>query len=482
MKFSIKTKTVIIIVLFALALSSVSMWVCTRVIANLTDNFYRQAATELSQTVAKVVDKEGFLRVRNAVKEIYDKTEDRVGSWDWGTDEFNAYIARFSSVEESEDFAAVLKSLRSIQSVNNVDCIYLVYLDAASESFVYVVDAAEEDACPPGCFDEIYEVNRQILTDPEIGFPSYITNTEEYGWLVTAGSPVHAEDGTLIGYAMTDISMNTVRGDQFRYAMRVLLYLLVTIVLLCVVGIVVVNRILIKPVKKLTEAALSYRKDESSVLRHVFAGLSIKTGDEIEQLTDSMKKMENDINDHITSILSMKNELTQSKQLADEMSHLANVDALTGVHSKTAYNAQAEVLEELIKEGGARFGIAMIDLNCLKQINDTYGHEAGDEALILTCSTICDVFLHSPVFRVGGDEFVVVTQSRDYESAGDLIEQFKQKIKEKRKDASAEPWMRISAAIGYAEYDPGIDRSVSDVYERADKKMYENKKRMKRPG
>lgn len=60
------------------------------------------------------------------------------------------------------------------------------------------------------------------------------------------------------------------------------------------------------------------------------------------------------------------------------------------------------------------FAIVMFDVNDLKKINDTAGHQAGDQYLCEACKIICDIFKRSPVFRVGGDEFAVIAQNNDY--------------------------------------------------------------------
>ena len=115
----------------------------------------------------------------------------------------------------------------------------------------------------------------------------------------------------------------------------------------------------------------------------------------------------------------------------------------------------------------------MVDMNGLKLLNDTYGHEKGNVAIKKTCSLICDVFSHSPVYRFGGDEFVVIIKDRDYDSIEEKIRQFKSLSKE----TTGEPWERVNAAIGYALYDH--DDTVDDVFRRADHSMYEYKKEMK---
>ena len=82
--------------------------------------------------------------------------------------------------------------------------------------------------------------------------------------------------------------------------------------------------------------------------------------------------------------------------------------------------------------GPLAFAVCMFDCNCLKQINDEYGHDKGDIFLKETTRIICDVFEHSPVFRIGGDEFVAVLQNGDYENREALLRLFDAKCSEKR--------------------------------------------------
>ena len=162
------------------------------------------------------------------------------------------------------------------------------------------------------------------------------------------------------------------------------------------------------------------------------------------------------------------------------MTELANTDSLTGIKNKTAYDRAIRTLEYNIDMGNVtEYGIAMIDLNFLKKINDTYGHERGNYAIKKVCEIICNVFLHSPVFRIGGDEFVVLLKDSDYTKMDNLEEEFKAQIKTFSDNEYLEPWQKISAAIGTARYNSSKDEGFQSVFKRADEKMYENKKRMK---
>lgn len=155
-------------------------------------------------------------------------------------------------------------------------------------------------------------------------------------------------------------------------------------------------------------------------------------------------------------------------------------DALTGVRNKTAYDSEARRLEWGIADGKREFGLAMVDLNYLKRINDTFGHEHGDMAIKKLCYIICHVFKHSPVFRIGGDEFVIVLEKEDYFDIKHLVKRFNSQIETLVSDSNLEPWEQVSAAIGYALYEPS-DICVADVFRRADKNMYDRKNEMRRP-
>ena len=121
----------------------------------------------------------------------------------------------------------------------------------------------------------------------------------------------------------------------------------------------------------------------------------------------------------------------------------------------------------------------MIDLNGLKMINDTYGHEKGDVSINNLCRIICRVFKHSPVYRVGGDEFVVILENDDYEERDQLIQSIRDIFLKNIKDDSSQPWECVTAAVGCAVFDPETDKNADSVLARADEAMYENKKSLK---
>ena len=157
------------------------------------------------------------------------------------------------------------------------------------------------------------------------------------------------------------------------------------------------------------------------------------------------------------------------KELADA-TESSTKDALTGVRNRMAYErAEKQLNREIAAGTAAPFAYAFCDINDLKHVNDTYGHERGDELIRNACRLICDTFKHSTVFRIGGDEFAVLLHGADYEHRDELP----------AKLARSEDYGNASVACGMAVFDPAADRDLLSVFKRADTKMYEKKREMK---
>ena len=150
----------------------------------------------------------------------------------------------------------------------------------------------------------------------------------------------------------------------------------------------------------------------------------------------------------------------------------ASVDPLTGVKNRNAYLTAEERLNAQIAENRApAFAIVVLDVNDLKRINDTAGHEAGDQYIRNACKIICNTFKHSPVFRIGGDEFAVISQGEDYTDLDALM----RRMNDHNAEAQRTGGIVIACGMAKRENDP----SVASVFERADQDMYANKGNLK---
>lgn len=162
------------------------------------------------------------------------------------------------------------------------------------------------------------------------------------------------------------------------------------------------------------------------------------------------------------------------KQELGSTRKLAYTDALTGIKNKRAFTEVQEELENKIASGNlSELGIIVCDLNGLKNINDTQGHEAGDIYIKDAAKIICNVFKHSPVFRIGGDEFVILLSGEDYGNRDALLNNFDKMMYENilKKE--------VVISTGLDIYIPEKADTFQIVFERADKKMYARKKLLK---
>lgn len=173
--------------------------------------------------------------------------------------------------------------------------------------------------------------------------------------------------------------------------------------------------------------------------------------------------------ENINEEVRREEEHVKALRMANE---LARRDALTGAKNITAFREFEESIQKDLSEKGSdlKFAIVVCDINYLKHINDTYGHKAGDDYIRSSCQLIFSTFAHSPVFRVGGDEFVVILKGNDYEKRKQLMESIRNQVVENQ-EKSCGPVV----ATGISTYDAGEDQKVSDVFERADREMYQNK-------
>lgn len=152
----------------------------------------------------------------------------------------------------------------------------------------------------------------------------------------------------------------------------------------------------------------------------------------------------------------------------------ATRDGLTGVRNKNAYSELEEEVKQRIGDGEQTpFAIVACDVNGLKGINDNQGHAAGDAYIKDASKLICETYTHSPVYRIGGDEFVVMLLNQDYLNRNELLQAIRDEVRANQATGG------VVIATGMSVYKEGIDMRLVDVFNRADDLMYENKKALK---
>lgn len=152
---------------------------------------------------------------------------------------------------------------------------------------------------------------------------------------------------------------------------------------------------------------------------------------------------------------------------AKHMEILAEIDGMTGLYNKSKYLS----IFSNVYENVDRIAVIFWDINSLKKVNDTYGHEAGD-LLIRTFAESVRILTNDDrkAFRIGGDEFVMIISNAEETDAVKIIDEWNTYMGKRKQNFPYE----MSASVGYA---CGKGHSLQKVIKAADAMMYENKKK-----
>ena len=377
----------------------------------------------------------------------------------------------------AEGYNEVERNLYRIRASNSdIKFIYVYKIMEDGCHVVFDLDTSTVAASKPGSVEEFDEAFNEYLPDLLAGRPiPPIPSNETYGNLLTIYKPVYNSVGKCVCYAGIDFSMDKITDYGRTFISKVVAVFAGALIFIFVLGLTFIENNIILPVNTMAFCAKNFAYDSEEAREQNIdniKSLDIKTNDEIENLYAAFVKMTSDSMHYF-------NNLRKAKIEVAVMEELAHKDAMTGIRNKTSYGETIAKLDEKILSGDAQFCIIMIDVNYLKRVNDTYGHERGNEYLINACNLTCDIFGKEDVYRVGGDEFVVVLDGEKVPTCEENVARLRATIEKFRADESLEPWEKVSAAIGVAYYEAGVDKSADEVFKRADSDMYKNKLAMK---
>ncbi len=303
---------------------------------------------------------------------------------------------------------------------------------------------------------------------PIIGF-------NEIGYFMTCSMPLIDSSGNCQGYLFIDFDLTEVRRSnlQFLSKLSVIVFFLMLIILYMGMKTVAVR--ITEPIEKMYLCLSSFKynsdADRQENIRKLEA-LKIHTNREIQSLYEAL------LTTNLHSYIFMQEYRLASEQL-DVASEMAYVDHLTGAGNKNAYeNALDEYQKRLDGKESLKLAIMMADINNLKYVNDTFGHEKGDEYIKGCYKILSDNCRESRIYRIGGDEFVVLMVGNDYRRHQQIYIDIVTSYDNYFTDTSKDPWNRYSASIGVTELF-SYDKKIVDAFKRADSAMYRAKSEFK---
>ena len=167
-------------------------------------------------------------------------------------------------------------------------------------------------------------------------------------------------------------------------------------------------------------------------------------------------------------------DVTERARLEERLNDLATRDPLTGALNRRAFLERAESALERCSRDGAPLSFVIVDLDHFKNVNDTWGHAAGDEVLKTLAETCRSVLRPADAFgRFGGEEFVALLPDADADDAADIAERLR-RLTEESEIATPEGVIRVTLSAGYTTALPGD--TPDDLVRRADAALYESKR------
>lgn len=353
--------------------------------------------------------------------------------------------------------------------------IYIVKYDHKDETgqnvYTFVIDQDPED---PALFGEnvVYTeaLNKASNGEPAVDMDAY---TDRWGSFYSAFSPIKDSNGDIVGVVGIDFESLQYEDEVSRQSSGIILVSVFSLFVGGIIALLFSSQVL-KRFNALNKELTALSRDIDSLNEEI----SVKQSEVYLEEDNNEEKNENDekdgkdsVEDLVTKMSVMQQEL---RRYIDYVHAQAYIDSMTGVSSKTAYLELVKDIENRIVEKTADFKVIVFDVNGLKAMNDNYGHEFGDMLIINTSKVILSLYDRKQVFRIGGDEFIVIildeTDKTLEENEFDInqaIDEFNAHLKDGD--------VKVSCSFGGAHYNPRIDDSFKNVFKRADEEMYHYK-------
>lgn len=197
---------------------------------------------------------------------------------------------------------------------------------------------------------------------------------------------------------------------------------------------------------------------------HSLISVPLYVGDEIKGFVGVDNPSTNEIENLVAFLRVISNYLLveiKNRDLQKKMEYISMHDPLTGSYNRYAFQEDTYDISKC-----SSIGVIYCDITELKKINDHYGHAKGNELILHWYRVLNEIFYKDRVYRLGGDEFIVLCRNVDQKNFHDLVEKLRNKIVEDK----------YHLAIGFIWSD-SKEKNIQDLMKDADRFMYDDKKR-----
>jgi diguanylate cyclase (GGDEF)-like protein len=442
-KRSIGRWLTVLIIIMIVAISSAMMIIGYVRFTDSTEEYYYKMGEITAGVVALTMDPdslEGYMETLT-VDEEYEKTMDLLFKAKEECGAQTLYI--FTIAEEGINYIFDTDTSEMKAELGDFD------------PFVYVDEETGETGL---LYPE--ETERQLKAGGDV---DTIMGVTQYGWTITVDEPLYGSDGLCKGYVGIDFDVNHVVDERTTYLWQLAVIIILITIVFAVIYLYIIRRSIIRPINTMASAASNFLVDspegEESIGDSAILSMEINTKDELGCLAEALKSMVRKIDEHLTNlnIVTIKSE----------------TDMLTKLSNRGAFEQQVSTILRLRHEQDQMDAFFMIDVDFFKDVNDTYGHAAGDVVLSECANALRGVMRESDIVgRIGGDEFAVFCKS-----IGSV-----KKAEDKARQIRAE-WQKImppgsqngiTASIGIS-FAPQDGQGYQELFCKADTALYKTK-------
>lgn len=356
---------------------------------------------------------------------------------------------RYSNIEK------VLLEVKTAQNSMNIPYIYIVRYEG--DELVFIVDT---DLINPAEYGEkiVYTPAQDVAWKSGKTVVDDEPYEDEWGKYYTAWSPIFDSTDHVVGLVGVDFEAVEVK-KQTNYS---IVMIITSTSIFLIISIALFSIYSINTRKKMRQLG-----NEVNNLADNLTNLF----DEIEGVKSSDEKENIDVDDFISYIKKKTIDMTKRlHQHTEYMENLAKIDYMTKVGNVRAFSELKEALQDEIDKGTANFGVIFVDINDLKSTNDKYGHEVGDNLIKCTAISLKKAFKNDEIFRIGGDEFVIIIKDATDKGIRLLLDIFDYECAQL--GSQIENIQDFTVSKGYAIFDPYLDKDFKSVLAKADQNMY----------
>lgn len=458
-RVSIKTRLYVFILCIILLITIITSIITYITLSNSLDNIYKNATIDNARNFATYVDGDFIAEFKEIIKsEEYQELRQKAEETE-NEQLIEDYLrekdvwAKFADTRNKiDDYLDNIKGVRYIYLVDYNNTIN-------AEKDMYIIDDSNSELYIIG----YYEYREKEFKDKDItNLDEPVISHGDWGWLCSNYAPVYDSNGNPVCIVGCDVDMNKTMHDRHMFILFFIGLIISISIFIYIGAIYLVNKLIIKPLSLICKETQAFNPNEAD---NKIIDLNLPNN-EIGDIYQSIRTMQLHIIEYINNINQKDDALKSKDTQILSLKNQTFKDILTNVGNARAYNQKS-------KEISGIYAIVMADINNLKQINDKYGHKIGDEYIKGCCNIICEAFKHSPVFRIGGDEFVIILQGADYENRNYIVDNLVKKFDDIYNRQDISPEKRYSMSLGMADRD--IGDTIEDVYRKADNRMYANK-------